>query len=104
MTESDGKTYKTVLELNEGKFEIISSNLLVDERGVRDEFESKFGAKKELTNHRQFFALGNSTISINQIEGVGDFLIIEAENPTSEILYELGISKDAIVTASFDNL
>ncbi len=104
LSTEDGKVYKTVIEARGNQFEIVSDDVVDNPEAVRAELAGKFGIKRELKNHRRFFNLGGENVSINRIEGVGDFLIIESEAPSAETLDKLGIIKDAIVTDSFDNL
>lgn len=104
LTAADGATRKTMLEATDGKWDIVADNVVDNPEAVRAELAEQFGIKRELRNHRRFFNLGGESVSINQIEDVGDFLIIESEAPSAELLDKLGIDRGAIITDSFDNL
>ena len=104
LTIKEGKVYKTVLAAKDGKWNIVSDELVDGPDRARDELAKTYGIKRELKNHRRFFNLAGDTVSINRIEGVGDFLIIESEAPSTELLDKLGIKHEAIITDSFDNL
>ncbi len=103
ITRKTEGVFKTVLKARDGKFDIISSDPVVNEETV-DELTIKFGVKKKLINHRTFFKLGQDKLSLNDIEGVGNFLIIESEDPNQEIAAKLDIKNPEIITVSFDNL
>jgi adenylate cyclase class IV len=96
--------FKTVLKAREGKFDIVSSDAVSNEPELMDELTDKFGIKKKLINHRTFFMLGQDKLSLNDIEGIGNFLIIEGQNPSLEMATRLGIPDPEIITVSFDNL
>ena len=104
LTAKEGKVYKTVLVAKDGKWDIVSDELVNEPDRVSDELATTYGIKRKLKNHRRFFVLGEDILSINRIEGVGDFLIIESNAPSTESLDRLGIKHDAIITDSFDNL
>jgi len=104
LAERNGKTYKTVIERRGNKFTIVSDNKIAEPAVLEAELAEKYGIKTTLINCCKFFSLNDETISINDIDGVGDFLIIEGEEPSTELLKKLGIDEEAIVTVSFDNL
>lgn len=104
LTTKGGKTTKTVLEAKDGKWDIVSDDAVDAPDAMREELAQEFGIKRELRNHRRFFKLGDDTVSLNRIEDVGDFLIIEGEAPSTDLLDMLGIDRADIVTDSFDNL
>ena len=104
LTTADGQTRKTIIEARGDQFEIVANDLVQDPEAEKNELDQEFGIKRELSNHRRFFSMGGESITINRIEGVGDFLIIESDAPSAELLDRLGIDRGAIVTDSFDNL
>ncbi len=104
LSAEGGKVYKTVIEARGDQFEVVSDDVVDEPEAVRGELAEKFGIKRELKNHRRLFDLDGENLSINRIEGVGDFLIIESEAPSAELLDKLGIDRGAVVTDSFDNL
>ena len=55
---------------------------------------------------RKFYKLGAVTISIDKIKELGNFLILQNENPDEllEFLYKLGVDRSCLETKSFDML
>lgn len=104
ITKKPEGTFQTVIKARDGKFDIISSEPVNNEGELVQELTAKFGVKKELINHRQFFTLNKDKLSLNDIEGVGKILIIEGTAPSMEIAVQLGIANPEVVTKSFDNL
>ena len=104
ITKKPEGTFKTVIKARDGKFDIISSKPISNEGDLVQELTAKFGVKKKLINHRQFFMLDKDKLSLNDIEGVGKILIIEGTDPSIEIAVRLGIANPEVVTKSFDNL
>lgn len=104
LTTADGQTHKTIIEARGDQFEIVANDSVEDPEAEKSELDQEFGIKRELSNNRRFFSLDGESVTINRIEGVGDFLIIESEAPSADLLDKLGIDRNAIVTDSFDNL
>ena len=104
LTKKREGTFKTVLKAHDGKFDIISSDPVENEQKVMDELAAAYGIKRTLINHRKVYINGDEEQSLNDIEGVGQFLIIESDNPTLESAAKLGVHNPEIITVSFDNL
>jgi adenylate cyclase class IV len=104
LTKKREGIFKTILEARDGKFDIISSDLVEDEQKVAAELTATYGVKRRLTNHRKVYIHGDDEQSLNDIEGVGQFLIIESDNPTLDSAVKLGVHDPEIITVSFDNL
>jgi adenylate cyclase class IV len=104
LTRKKEGTFKTILKASDGKFGIISSNPVDDEQRVTAELTAAHGVKRRLINHRKVYINGNEEQSLNDIEGVGKFLIIESDNPSLDSAVRLGVHNPEIITVSFDNL
>jgi adenylate cyclase class IV len=104
ITKKPEGNFKTIIKARNGKFDIISSDLINNENELVAELTTKFGVKKKIINHRSFFTLGMDKLSLNAIEGVGKVLIIEGTDPSIEVTVRLGIVNPEVVTKSFDNL
>lgn len=104
LTKKREGIFKTILEARDGKFDIISSDPVQDEQRIIKELTEKYGVKRKLVNHRKVYVNGDEEQSLNDIEGVGRFVIIESDNPTLESAARLGIHDPEIIIVSFDNL
>jgi len=104
ITKKPEGTFKTIIRARAGKFDIISSDRVDNEKQLLQELTTKFGIKKELVNQRLFFTLGEDKLSLNNIREVGRFLIVEGKNPSMEVIVRLGIKNPEIITKSFDDL
>ena len=70
-----------------------------------EQYAKEYGIKKALTNIRRFFRYKDLTITTNQFKNIGQFLIIEGDNPSLAFVKEvLGIKNPEVITDSFDNL
>lgn len=104
LTRKREGVFKTVLKAQDGKFDIISSDPVDDEQKVANELTAAYGVKRKLINHRKVYVNDNEEQSLNDIEGVGQFLIIKSDNPSLDSAIKLGIDSPEIITTSFDNL
>jgi adenylate cyclase class IV len=96
ITEDDEGDFLVNLKLKNGKFQIVKYKPVNNVKKVKKEFADRFGVKCVLEKKRRFFNFKDCQININLIKDVGEFLIIEGENLTPEIITEkLGI-KDQI--------
>lgn len=64
------------------------------------------GTKIIINKTRKFYKLGNVTISIDSIEGLGNFLILQNEDKDEllKLLDKIGVEKSSLETKSFDML
>jgi adenylate cyclase class IV len=104
LTKKREGVFKTILKARDGKFDIVSSDPVDNEQKVANELTTRYGIKRKLINHRKVYANGDEEQSLNSIEGVGQFLIIESDNPTLDSAAKLGVHNPEIITVSFDNL
>ena len=105
ITEDDKGDFLVNLKSKDGKFEIVKYEKIDNVEEVKKELSEKFGVKCVLKKKRRFWYLEDFMININLIEDVGEFLIVECENPTPEIITEkLGIKNPEFITVSFDEL
>ena len=103
--KGDTGTFKTVIKPNGQQFIIDSSDRLADPEQVRQELTAQYGVKKQLVNHRRFYSYEDYKISINDIEQLGTFLIIEGVDPQLTFATNvLGIQNPDVITESFDNV
>jgi len=105
ITEDDKGNFLVNLKSIEGKFQIVKYEKIDDVKKLKKELTDKNGIKCILKKKRRFWYLGNLMININLIEDVGEFLIVEGENLTPEIITEkLQIKNPEFITVSFDEL
>jgi adenylate cyclase class IV/diadenosine tetraphosphate (Ap4A) HIT family hydrolase len=105
ITEDDKGNFLVNLKLKEGKFQILKYEKIDDVNKLKKELTRKFGIKCVLKKKRRFFDFEKYMININLIENVGEFLIVEGENLTKDIITEkLGIRNPEFITVSFDEL
>lgn len=105
ITEDDKGNFLVNLKSKNGKFQIMKYEKIDDVEKVKEELIEKFGIKCILRKKRRFFDFENYKININLIEDVGEFLIIEGENLTPEIITgKLKIKNPEFITVSFDEL
>lgn len=105
LTKHDGKTFKTVIEREGDQFIVKSSDEVADAEEATKQLAAQHGVKRQLVNHRSIFSYNNLEWSINDIENVGVFLIVEGEDPQLHVVTEtLGMQNPEIITDSFDNL
>ena len=105
ITEDDKGDFLVNLKLKEGKSEIIKYERIDNVNEVKKELVDKFGIKCILKKKRRFFNFEDYMININLIKDVGEFLIVEGENLSPEIITkELSIKNPEFITVSFDEL
>lgn len=104
LTKKREGIFKTVLKARDGKFDIISSEPIEDEQIIMSELTALYGIKRKLINHRKVYVNGDEEQSLNDIESIGQFLIIKSDNPSLDSAAKLGIYSPEIITVSFDNL
>ncbi len=104
LTKKREGVFKTILEAHDGKFDVISSDPVDDWQKAATELTATYGIKRKLINHRKVYVDGSEEQSLNDIEGVGQFLIIKSDNPSVDLAIKLGIDNPEVITTSFDNL
>ncbi|NIO44743.1 MAG: hypothetical protein GTN36_04280 [Candidatus Aenigmarchaeota archaeon] len=104
ITEDDRGNFLVNLKLKEGKFQILKYEKIDDVDGLKKELNDKFGVKCVLKKKRRFFDFEDFVININLIEDVGEFLIVEGEKVSSEVISRLGIENPEYIRVSFDEL
>ena len=105
LTKKDSKTNKTVIEREGDRFVIKSSDELSNPKEVAQQLTSEYGIKRHLLNHRSFYEYGEYELSINNIESLGIFLIVEGEDPQLDFVTDtLDIKRPEVIKVSFDNL
>lgn len=102
-TKNDDGIFLSRLERENDNFNILPSEPI--KNGDIQKFEAQFGVKKRLVNKRSFFSYKEKLISTNQIQSIGQFLIIEDEEPKLGLAIELtGNQNPEVITESFDDL
>ncbi len=107
ITKNDEGIFRTELKLKGDQFVFTKRQKLtkVEATELESDLKKKFGIKKRLTNHARLFELDGYLVSTDQIEGVGQFLIVMGDDPKiSFITDKIGLKNPEIVTESFDNL
>jgi len=76
-----------------------------DVEELKQELEKKHGVKAVLDKEMDFCSWNDFTVIVNRIEDVGDFLILEGENPTKETVEEeFGLEDPEYITVPFSDL
>ncbi len=105
ITEDDKGNFLVNLKSRKGKFEIVKYEKIKNVEKIKKELANKFGIKCVLKKKRRFFDFGKYKININLIEDVGEFLIVEGENLSKDIITKkLKIKNPEFITVSFDEL
>lgn len=105
ITEDDKGDFLVHLKSVNGKFRIVKYGRITNPEEEKKRLSEKFGLKCVLKKKRIFFDFENYVLNINLIEGVGEFLIVEGKNLSTEIITEkLGIKDPEFITVSFDEL
>ena len=104
ITKNDKGFFKVRIQRDDKQFKILGSERLADPQSSLAQLSQKYGIKKKLTNKRRVFKYQGFNVSINQIQDVGNFLVVEGKEPTFKIIEELGFKNPEIVTESFDNI
>ena len=108
LTEDETGSFLVELQAKDGKFSILKNEKLENAEKTKNEMGKKFGIKCVLKKKRRFFEgekFGLGNFNTNLIEGLGEFLILEGEQPDARIVTEiLGIREPEYITMSFDRL
>ena len=93
------------LEAHKGRFKILESKKVKNIEKEKNHLKEKFGIKAILKKKRRQWELGDTLFDFNLIENVGDFLILNSENPHKSTVTDLlGIKNPEYITVSFDEL
>lgn len=105
ITENKEGTFLVSLHAKDGKFRITKKEAIEDSEKIKNELSAKYGIRRILKGRRQYFNLADFKISLNSIDGLGNFLILTGNNPNKEFIEDtLGIKDPEYITVSFDNL
>ncbi len=105
ITEDDKGDFLVNLKSEKGKFQIVKYDKIDNVEEMKKNLKEKFGIKCVLKKKRRFFDFEDYSININLIEDVGEFLIVEGDNLTEDIITEkLNIKNPEYITVSFDEL
>jgi len=105
ITEDDEDNFLVNLKSENGKFRIIRYDSISEPETTKQELTQKLGIKCVLKKKRRFFDFEGLAININLIESVGEFLIVEGEHLTTQVITDkLKIENPEFVTLSFDEL
>ncbi|MBU0460719.1 MAG: CYTH domain-containing protein [Nanoarchaeota archaeon] len=86
ITEDERGDFLVNLKSKEGKFEIVKYEKVENIDKIKKELTNKHGIKCILKKKRRFFDFQSYKININLIEDLGEFLIVEGENLTEDII------------------
>ncbi|MBI4175989.1 MAG: hypothetical protein HY518_02195 [Candidatus Aenigmarchaeota archaeon] len=104
ITEDRKGNYLVGLALKDGKFQVVRNERIADAEREKKRLKKRFGIRCTLKSTR-IFSYGKYVISINLIEGVGEFLIVEGENLKPDVITKrLKIREPEFITVSFDRL
>lgn len=105
ITEDEEGVSLMALQAEDGKFQITKKESIQNVEEVRKEFSSKYGVRRTLKGQRKYFSLADFKITLNFIEGLGNFLVLTGDHPTKEFIEEkLGVKNPEYITVSFDQL
>ncbi len=105
ITQNNEGSFKTVIERSGDQFNIIENSALDDPKELLEEYSKEHGIKKAMSNIRRFFEYKDLIITTNQFKDIGQFLILEGDNPKLSFITEvLGIKNAQVITKSFDDL
>lgn len=93
------------LQAENGRFIILEHTSINNLLKKKEELAKKYGVKTILRKKRRQWKLGDILFDFNLIQDVGDFLIINSDNPKRSTVTELlGIKNPEYITVSFDEL
>ncbi len=105
ISEDERGTFLVELEADAGGFEIRRYEQIGEGGEVKEELEQRHGIRCILKKKRRFFTYKDAVININLIEGLGDFLVLEAEAPDPQIIEDdLGLRNPEYIRVPFDEL
>ena len=105
ITEDERGTFLVELEADAGGFEIRRYEQIGEGGEVKEDLEQRHGVRCILKKRRRFFTYKDAIINFNLIEGLGDFLVLEAEAPDPRVIEEeLGLRNPEYIRVPFDEL
>ncbi len=105
LTDSKKGAVLFVLRAKDGRFAIEKSDAVADPAELKALLAKKHGIKCELSRTIWAYSFRDYGISIHRIRDLGDFLIIESENPSKQFVTGfLGLGRARYVVDSFDSL
>lgn len=101
----DGKPFLHKLHEENGLFVFDSREPITDLATESARLENSFGIKLKQKMHAEKYEYKDYTIGLYEIEKLGEFLILEGDNPTTKQLDDwLGVQDPEIITKSFSDL
>ena len=105
ITEDTTGDYQVRLQTNNGKFNELINEKIHDLANAKAQLTSELGIKRILKGKRRNFTYHDLKLTINLIDGLGEFLILTSENPQEEFVTGvLDIKNPEYITVSFDRL
>ncbi len=105
ITEDDKGDFLVELHGKDGGFIIKKYEKINNSEELKEQLGKRYGVDSVLKKRRRFWKVHSLDFNINIIEGLGDFLILEDENPKKEIITDLIRLKDPeYVEVPFNNL
>ena len=101
----DDKPFIHKLHEENGLFVFDSREPIKDLATELEKLEKEFGIKLKQKMHAENYKYKEYTIGLYDVEKLGEFLILEGDNPTEEQLEDwLGIQNPEIITKSFSDI
>ncbi|MFJ5989276.1 hypothetical protein [Lentzea sp. NPDC092896] len=105
LTSHEGEVHRTRMRRDGDTFIITEKTLIANPDNELESLGSRYGIKRVMHNRRTRYQLGDATVSINEISGLGIFLIVASDSPTIEqVRHLLGTESPNLVVDSFDDL
>ena len=101
--DNDGTFLSRLCERN-GKFELIERTEIDDPDELHRKLSETHGVYRTLKKRRKLFKLGNNTVDLNLIEGVGDFVVLLGESPSEDEIAQLLGEAPEFIRVPFSDL
>lgn len=90
---------------HDGCFVISFRDVVSDYDNELSLLQSRFGVRKVLSMQSKTYQIGEYSLGLYHIDDIGNFVILEGDNPTLELLAKFtDIRKPEIITVPFDRL
>lgn len=93
------------LQSDKGGFKIVKQEKIENISQAKKAMAAKFGIENKLKKKMRFFKWDHYSISLNLIEQVGEFLVLDGRNPTPDLITkQLGFADPEFVAVPFNKL
>lgn len=107
MSQDETGDFLVQLRAGDGGFELIANEPIADVQATWSDLAKRFGERSRLSKEEISYAIPGKDYSVivTMIPNVGDFLIIQGEDPTADIaLRDFGIVDPVVIDVPFDEL